>query len=101
MGIYGYPPPEGARVAVRTVAEHLGGETALELVRFVLFSDETYELFADALAELSPARGRPVPRRRCACLPPPLEASSRTDRRAVPARRPHPHLRSPARTGTR
>ncbi len=53
MGIYGYPPPDGARVAVRTVAGHLGGETRVELVRFVLFSDETYELFAAALSELA------------------------------------------------
>ena len=53
MGIYGYPPPEGARVAVRTVAEHLGGATQVELVRFVLFSEETYDLFADALSEIA------------------------------------------------
>ncbi len=53
MGIYGYPSPEGARVAVTTVAEHLRGPTGVELVRFVLFSDETYALFAEALAELS------------------------------------------------
>ena len=49
MGIYGYPPPAGAAVAVETVAEHLRGETLVELVRFVLFSDETYDLFTDAL----------------------------------------------------
>jgi len=36
---------------VRTVAEHLGGETSLELVRFVLYSDETRALFDTALAE--------------------------------------------------
>ena len=53
MGIYGYPADEGARVAVTTVAEHLGGDTAIELVRFVLFSDETYGHFAEALAELT------------------------------------------------
>jgi O-acetyl-ADP-ribose deacetylase len=53
MGIYGYPPPEGARVAVTTVAAHLRGETRVEVARFVLFSEETFELFADALAELS------------------------------------------------
>jgi O-acetyl-ADP-ribose deacetylase (regulator of RNase III) len=52
MGIYGYPPPDGARVAVRTVAEHLGGTTAIEVARFVLFSEETFELFEAALAEL-------------------------------------------------
>ena len=53
MGIYGYPPPDGARVAVRTVAQHLAGRTQVELARFVLFSDETYDLFADALSELA------------------------------------------------
>jgi O-acetyl-ADP-ribose deacetylase (regulator of RNase III) len=49
MGIYGYPGSEGAAVAVDTVAEHLVGQTGLELARFVLFSEETYRLFADAL----------------------------------------------------
>ncbi len=53
MGIYGYPPHDGARVAVRAVATHLDGETSLELVRFVLFSDDTYEVFEEALAELA------------------------------------------------
>jgi O-acetyl-ADP-ribose deacetylase len=52
MGIYGYPPHSGARVAVTTVAEHLRGPTGVELVRFVLFSEETYERFAGALSEL-------------------------------------------------
>ena len=49
MGIYGYPGEEGARVAVEAVASHLGAGMAPELVRFVLFSEETYDLFADAL----------------------------------------------------
>lgn len=53
MGIYGYPADEGAKVAVRSVAEHLRGETGIELVRFVLFSDETYGHFADAVATLA------------------------------------------------
>ncbi|HEX5040800.1 MAG TPA: O-acetyl-ADP-ribose deacetylase [Candidatus Limnocylindria bacterium] len=53
MGIYGYPPPDGARVAVTTVADHLRGDaTRLEVARFVLFSEETYELFAAALSEV-------------------------------------------------
>lgn len=55
MGIYGYPPEEGARVAVRTVAEHLGGETRIGIVRFVLFSDDTFGVFADALSGLQKA----------------------------------------------
>ena len=53
MGIYGYPPPDGARIAVQTIAAHLAGETSIELVRFVLFSDETFDLFAAALDALS------------------------------------------------
>ena len=53
MGIYAYPPPDGARVAVRTVAEHLRGTTQITLARFVLFSEETYDLFADALTEIA------------------------------------------------
>ncbi|MCV0402501.1 MAG: O-acetyl-ADP-ribose deacetylase [Chloroflexi bacterium] len=52
MGIYGYPSDEGARIGVEAVARHLGGEgTSLEVVRFVLFSDETYDHFAVALRE--------------------------------------------------
>jgi O-acetyl-ADP-ribose deacetylase (regulator of RNase III) len=51
MGIYGYPPAEGARVAVRTVAEHLAGETPLDVVRFVL-RDATFAPFSAALAAL-------------------------------------------------
>ena len=55
MGIYGYPGPAGARVAIGAAAEHLRGEARLELVRFVLYSDETYRLFVAALAELKAA----------------------------------------------
>jgi O-acetyl-ADP-ribose deacetylase (regulator of RNase III) len=53
MGIYGYPTADGARVALRTVQEHLSRDAGPELVRFVLFSDETYDHFAEALGELS------------------------------------------------
>jgi O-acetyl-ADP-ribose deacetylase len=52
MGIYGYPPHAGARVAVTTVADYLRGTTDIEIARFVLFSEETYERFAGALDEL-------------------------------------------------
>jgi O-acetyl-ADP-ribose deacetylase len=50
-GIYGYPLPEAARIAVGTVADHLRGETSLELVRFVV-RDATAPHFQAALAEL-------------------------------------------------
>jgi O-acetyl-ADP-ribose deacetylase (regulator of RNase III) len=51
LGIYGYPVEDGARIALRTVADHLAGDTKLELVRFVL-RDSTFPAFGVALAEL-------------------------------------------------
>jgi len=53
LGIYGYPHADGARVALSTVAEYLRGETVVELARFVLYSRETYAVFADALDEVT------------------------------------------------
>ncbi|MDQ2674965.1 MAG: O-acetyl-ADP-ribose deacetylase [Chloroflexota bacterium] len=53
MGIYGYPGPDGARVAVSAVAAHLRGDTGISVARFVLFSHETHDLFADALAAMT------------------------------------------------
>ena len=53
MGIYGYPPDEAARVALSTVADHLRGDTSLDLVRFVLFSDSSRAVFDRALSELA------------------------------------------------
>jgi hypothetical protein len=35
------------------VAERLGNETSVEMTRFVLFSEETYDLFAAALDEIA------------------------------------------------
>ena len=54
LGIYSYPLAEGAAIAVRTVAEHLGGPTIVERATFVLHSDQTFRVFADALARLAP-----------------------------------------------
>ena len=42
-GLYGYPPARAAPVAVGAVRDH-----DLELVRFVLFGEETYAAFAGA-----------------------------------------------------
>jgi len=44
-GIYGYPPELAAPVALGAVRGH-----ELDLVRFVLFGDETYDAFARAAA---------------------------------------------------
>ena len=53
-GIYGYPLDEAARIALETVAECLGGAKAVERATFVLFSEDTYRVFARVLRQLSP-----------------------------------------------
>lgn len=55
MGAYGYPAAPGARVAVRTVAGHLAGDTALRLARFVL-SASALPAFLEAAKEIREAR---------------------------------------------
>lgn len=56
-GIYGYPLEEAARIALETVAECLTAARAVERVTFVLFSEDTYRVFARVLRQLSPAPG--------------------------------------------
>ncbi len=51
-GVYGYPVPEAARIALTTVKEYLAGHPEIELVRFVLFGRPTYETFARVLQEV-------------------------------------------------
>jgi O-acetyl-ADP-ribose deacetylase (regulator of RNase III) len=58
--VYGFPRDEGARVAVSTVADHLRGDTGLELVRFVL-REETWDPFAAALREVASDHGTAIP----------------------------------------
>jgi O-acetyl-ADP-ribose deacetylase len=48
-GIYGWPMPSAADIAIGTVART---ETRVEEARFVLFSDEAYGEFERALSEL-------------------------------------------------
>jgi O-acetyl-ADP-ribose deacetylase (regulator of RNase III) len=45
-GIYGWPMDDGARIAVETVR---AARTAVEEVRFVLFDEEAYRVFAEQL----------------------------------------------------
>jgi O-acetyl-ADP-ribose deacetylase (regulator of RNase III) len=54
LGIYGYPLAGGAAIAVRTVADHLAGPTTIERATFVLRSEQTFRIFAEALAGLAP-----------------------------------------------
>ena len=51
-GVYGYPIPEAAKIATGTAAKFLEAHGEIELVRFVLFGQATYEAFQQALAAL-------------------------------------------------
>jgi O-acetyl-ADP-ribose deacetylase (regulator of RNase III) len=50
-GIYGYPIPEAARIAVRTVAEFLAQDDSVERAIFVCFGQEVLEAYQAALRE--------------------------------------------------
>ena len=63
-GIYGYPIPEAARIAVRTVAEFVATEQAIERVILACFGGDVLDGYRVALGEVRPTR-RPTP------LPPP------------------------------
>lgn len=44
-GIYGYPKAGAAKVAVTTVKEFLANESSIELVTFVCFDEDNYNLY--------------------------------------------------------
>ena len=48
-GVYGYPPEEGAEVALTTVAEAMARFPTVGRARFWLFSEATYAAFARVL----------------------------------------------------
>lgn len=54
-GVYGWPPADAARIALRSVRE---AETAVREVRFVLFGAEVYRAFAAAAEAYGPGSGR-------------------------------------------
>jgi O-acetyl-ADP-ribose deacetylase len=47
-GLYGYPPELAAEIAVGAVRDH-----GLDLVRFVLFGDDVYDVFRQAVSSAS------------------------------------------------
>jgi O-acetyl-ADP-ribose deacetylase (regulator of RNase III) len=51
-GAYGYPVPQAARTALRTVMTFLAQHHRPTLVRFVLFDTNTYAAYAAALAQV-------------------------------------------------
>lgn len=48
-GVYGYPIPEAAQIAVQTVVDFLQNHADITQVRFVMFGQDTYEAFEQAL----------------------------------------------------
>jgi O-acetyl-ADP-ribose deacetylase (regulator of RNase III) len=52
-GVYSYPVPDAARIALRTVLDELQDPGSVERVRFVLFDAGTYRDYEAALAELA------------------------------------------------
>ena len=53
-GVYGYPIPDAARIAVKTTGDFLKSHAGIELVRFVLFSEDVYDAFEKALKQTWP-----------------------------------------------
>lgn len=51
-GAYGYPIREAARIALQTVSDYLKQHTDIPLVRFVLYDQTAYDIFANELEQL-------------------------------------------------
>jgi O-acetyl-ADP-ribose deacetylase (regulator of RNase III) len=54
-GAYGYPLTEAAPIALKTVADYLKKHPDIELVRFVLFDQNTLKAYEEALKKVSAA----------------------------------------------
>jgi O-acetyl-ADP-ribose deacetylase len=61
-GIYRFLVDEAAPIAVRAARDHLSGETSVERITFVLFSQETFDAFDRAVSERARSRGPAEPR---------------------------------------
>jgi O-acetyl-ADP-ribose deacetylase (regulator of RNase III) len=48
-GVYGFPKDKAAGIAVREVVDFLENDNTLEMVVFVCFDDENYNIFSDIL----------------------------------------------------
>ncbi len=50
-GVYGYPKPAAANIAIRAVREFLEHIRSVEEVRFVCFEEENYAIYTDLLKD--------------------------------------------------
>jgi O-acetyl-ADP-ribose deacetylase (regulator of RNase III) len=51
-GVYGYPIPDAAHIAMETVAAYVRAHDTIDRIRFVLFSEDVCAQFAEALGAL-------------------------------------------------
>ena len=51
-GVYGYPLREAASIALETAIDYVRDHEEIELVRFVLFSQDIYDVFSDELKKM-------------------------------------------------
>ena len=51
-GAYGYPLQQAARIALDTVIEYIKNHDDIQIVHFVLYNQDTYEIFKAELASL-------------------------------------------------
>jgi O-acetyl-ADP-ribose deacetylase (regulator of RNase III) len=51
-GAYGYPLHEAAKIALQTIIEYLKENTDIQLIRFVLYDQSTYDIFTQELKKL-------------------------------------------------
>ena len=51
-GVYGYPLEEAARIALTTAIDYVKNHHEIELVRFVLFSQDIYAVFSNELKKM-------------------------------------------------
>jgi O-acetyl-ADP-ribose deacetylase (regulator of RNase III) len=50
-GVYGFPKPEAARIAISTVKNFLAGSSVVEKVYFVIFDEENLGIYQDLMRE--------------------------------------------------
>jgi O-acetyl-ADP-ribose deacetylase (regulator of RNase III) len=56
-GVGGVPPEKSAEAMISTLVEHVkGGTSSLQKVLFVLYQDEAFKAFTEALKRLAPAK---------------------------------------------
>jgi O-acetyl-ADP-ribose deacetylase (regulator of RNase III) len=52
-GVYGYPVEEASQIALKTIMDYLKDHPDIQLVRFVLFDSNTYNVYEKTLKELT------------------------------------------------